>query len=70
MYLENNAKTFLLVEAAQNVSEPEIVAGVIWTAVTDGSDTLRYRAGDDAVHLLDKRKVENDETFFSMFKST
>jgi predicted hydrocarbon binding protein len=43
---------------------------VIWTAVTDGSDTLRYRAGDDAVHLLDKRKVENDETFFSMFKFT
>jgi len=49
-------------------SEPQVVADVIWEAVTDGSDTLRYRAGADAVELLDKRKVQDNETFFTTFK--
>ena len=33
-------------------SEPEVVADVIWNSVTDGTDTLRYRAGADAEELL------------------
>ena len=49
-------------------SEPQVVADVIWEAVTDGKDTLRYRAGADAVELLDKRKAQDDETFFATFK--
>ena len=49
-------------------SEPQVVADVIWEAVTDGTDTLRYRAGADAVELLDKRKAQEDETFFATFK--
>ena len=50
------------------VSEPEVVADVIWTAATDGTDTLRYRAGDDANWLLDKRKAETDVAFIGYLK--
>ena len=46
-------------------SEPQVVADVIWEAVTDGTDTLRYRAGADAVALLDQRKAVDDATFFA-----
>ena len=49
-------------------SDPQVVADAIWTAVTDGTDTLRYRAGADAEALLDKRKAESDEAFFAMFR--
>ena len=49
-------------------SEPSVVAEVIWTAVTDGTNTLRYRAGVDAVELLDNRKAQDDETFIGGMK--
>ena len=54
----------------QNVqaSEPIVVAKVIWDAVTDGTDTLRYRAGDDAVELLDNRKALSDADFIGGLK--
>lgn len=52
----------------ENISEPEVVAEVIWTAVTDGTGTLRYRAGNDAVALLDHRKAQDDEHFISNLK--
>ena len=54
--------------AGENMSEPEVVAEVIWTAVTDGTNTLRYRAGNDAVALLDHRKAQDDEHFISHLK--
>ena len=53
----------------QTGSEPIVVAEVIWTAVTDGSDTLRYRAGADAVELLDNRKALDDATFIGGLKA-
>lgn len=53
---------------AQSLSAPEVIAGVIWRAATDGSKTLRYRAGDDAEALLEARKAEDDETFFRRVK--
>jgi len=49
-------------------SEPTVVAEVIYTAVTDGTDTLRYRAGADAVELLDNRKALDDATFIGGIK--
>ena len=49
-------------------SPPEVVADVIWTAVTDGTNTLRYRAGDDAEMLLTNRKAADDETFIGGIK--
>ncbi len=64
--IENLFATFA--SAGANPSEPQVVADVIWQAVTDGTDTLRYRAGADAVAILDKRKAEDDATFFAGFK--
>lgn len=50
-------------------SPPSAVAEVVWDSVTDGTDTLRYRAGVDAVALLDSRKALDDATFFAAIKS-
>lgn len=49
-----------------NMSKPEQIAEVIYTAATDGKDTLRYRAGADALQLLDARSKMTDEEFFAM----
>lgn len=51
-----------------NMSKPEQIAEVIFTAATDGKDTLRYRAGADATQLLEARANMTDEEFFSMQK--
>uniref|UniRef100_UPI004047101B SDR family oxidoreductase n=1 Tax=Roseivirga sp. TaxID=1964215 RepID=UPI004047101B len=48
------------------VSPPSLVAQVIYKAVTDGTNQLRYRAGDDANFLLDSRKKMTDAEFFKM----
>ena len=53
---------------AANPSEPQVVADVIWQAVTDGTNTLRYRAGEDAVAILDDRKAQDDDTFIGAIK--
>ncbi|WP_136442606.1 SDR family oxidoreductase [Pacificoceanicola onchidii] len=55
----------------QNVqaSEPIVVGEVIWSAVTDGTDTLRYRAGADAEELLSNRKALDDATFIGGLKA-
>ena len=50
-------------------SEPIVVAEVIWNAVTDGTDTLRYRAGADAEELLTNRKNLDDATFIGGMKA-
>lgn len=50
------------------VSPPELVARVIFEAVTDGTDKLRYRAGADAEFLLEKRKTTSDVEFLNMMK--
>lgn len=49
-------------------SPPEVVAEVIWAAVTDGTNTLRYRAGQDADYLLTNRKAADDATFIGGIK--
>lgn len=54
--------------AGENASEPEVVSNVIWQAATDGTDTLRYQAGDDAIALIAKRKLEDDATFIGDMK--
>lgn len=53
-----------------NIPSPaSLVADVIYTAVTDDKQQLRYRAGDDANFLLDSRKKMTDDVFFSMMKN-
>jgi NAD(P)-dependent dehydrogenase (short-subunit alcohol dehydrogenase family) len=46
-------------------SEPEVVAKVVYDAVTDGTGTLRYVAGADAAQLLALRREADDATLFS-----
>lgn len=50
-------------------SPPSVVADVIWEAVTDNTNNLRYRAGADAVELLNNRKKLDDETFIGGLKA-
>lgn len=50
-------------------SPPGLVAEVIYTAVTDGTNQLRYRAGEDANYLLDSRKKMTDAEFFEMMNN-
>ncbi|MBO6676846.1 MAG: SDR family oxidoreductase [Rhizobiales bacterium] len=49
-------------------SEPSLVADVIWNAVNDGSDQLRYTAGEDAAQYMANRKALDDETFIAGIK--
>lgn len=53
----------LMTPMMEGGAEPEIVAEVIFTAATDGSDQLRYTAGDDAKQFMEKRSAESDSTF-------
>ncbi len=46
-------------------SSPELIAEVIYTATTDGTDQLRYEAGADAVQFLAGRRAADDATFFA-----
>lgn len=48
------------------ISPPSLVAEVIFNAVTDETNQLRYRAGDDANFLLDTRKKMKDSEFYEM----
>lgn len=56
-------------EMTSRASSPQVVADVIWTAVTDGTNTLRYRAGADAEELLNNRKALDDATFIGGLKA-
>jgi NAD(P)-dependent dehydrogenase (short-subunit alcohol dehydrogenase family) len=47
-YTEKAMNTWRSDEMAKNFGTPEMVAEVIYTAATDGTNTLRYLAGKDA----------------------
>ena len=48
-----------------NASPASLVAGVIYEAATDGTDQLRYTAGEDAKTLIESRKQADDATFIA-----
>jgi NADP-dependent 3-hydroxy acid dehydrogenase YdfG len=50
-------------------SPASMVAEVIYTAVTDDTTQLRYRAGEDANSILDHRKKMSDDEFIAMMKN-
>jgi NAD(P)-dependent dehydrogenase (short-subunit alcohol dehydrogenase family) len=52
----------------ENASPASLVADVIYAAATDGSDQLRYRAGEDAEMLLTNRAASDDATFIGGIK--
>lgn len=56
-------------QSAENASEPELVANVIFEAATDQGNTLRYRAGADAHQYLDGRQAIGDEAFIKQMKN-
>ena len=58
----------LFARLAANPSGPEVVADVIWQAVMEVGDRLRFRAGQDAHALLDDRKARDDATFIGAIK--
>jgi len=53
----------------EKFSGPFVVAEVIYQAVTDGTDQLRYRATPDAVKRLSRRDAVDDATFFTGIKA-
>jgi NAD(P)-dependent dehydrogenase (short-subunit alcohol dehydrogenase family) len=54
--------------AATQGSEPIIVAETIYQAATDGSDQMRYIAGEDAEQIIAARKQMDDPEYLAMIK--
>jgi NAD(P)-dependent dehydrogenase (short-subunit alcohol dehydrogenase family) len=48
---------------AKGMATPEHIAAVIYSAVTDGTNRLRYFAGDDVKHLVEARRKLSDEEY-------
>lgn len=46
-------------------SPPSAVAEVIYLAATDGTDTLRYLAGDNAAAFFSSRAGKTDEEYIA-----
>ncbi len=51
-----------------NASPARVVADVIYTAATDGTNQLRYTAGDDAKALIEQRAQVGDLSFMEGIK--
>lgn len=69
-YQDTVGKSIRGFEAAlSRSSEPLLVAEVIYNAATDGTDKLRYAAGEDAVELIANRQKFDDETFIGDIKA-
>ena len=54
--------------AAAQASEPILVAETIYRAATDGTDQLRYIAGEDAEQIIAARKQMEDPEYLGMIK--
>lgn len=63
--VESLLKAFGSMDMSQ-ASQPPLIAEVIYTAATDDSNRLRYRAGADAEQLLTARQNMDDEAFMTM----
>lgn len=53
----------------QNASPASVVAEVIYTAATDGTDQLRYTAGEDAKMIVAQRQQTGDKEFIDGIKA-
>ena len=54
---------------AKGMAKPERIAAVIYGAVTDGTKRLRYLAGDDVKHLVEKRRKLSDEEYENFMRA-
>jgi NADP-dependent 3-hydroxy acid dehydrogenase YdfG len=69
-YQELIGKLFQAMEPlTEQASEASVVAEVIYEAATDGTDQLRYTAGDDAKELMENRKKLTDAEFIGGIKA-
>jgi NADP-dependent 3-hydroxy acid dehydrogenase YdfG len=63
-------KVLTAVEAMfQNASPASVVANVIYEAATDGTDRLRYAAGEDAKAIIGAREQNGDKEFIAGIKA-
>ncbi|MBS1661660.1 MAG: SDR family oxidoreductase [Bacteroidetes bacterium] len=53
----------------QNASSAAAIASVIYKAATDGSNQIRYTAGEDARQLIANRRQLDDEVFIAGVKA-
>ncbi len=67
-FVSNVMTTFESMMQTEQMSTPEYIAEVIYAAATDGTATMRYRAGVDAEQFLTARKQMGDAEFFGMMK--
>ena len=58
-----------LAPMAAHASSPDLVADVIFSAVTDEGDRLRYEAGPDAEQLLGARRASDDAAFIGSMRA-
>ncbi|WP_229214285.1 SDR family NAD(P)-dependent oxidoreductase [Dyadobacter flavalbus] len=56
-------------EFFRNASPASVVADVVFEAATDGTDQLRYTAGEDAKAIIAQRRETDDATFMAGMKS-
>lgn len=50
-------------------SDPIIVAKTVWEAATDGTDRLRYIAGEDAKQIIAARKQMDDPEYLALVRN-
>lgn len=55
-------------EVLNNASPASLVAEVIYEAATDGTDQIRYTAGEDAKMFMAGRQAQDDATFIAGIK--
>jgi len=68
-FVGNMMKTYETAFSAEGMSTADLIAKVIYTAATDDSNNIRYRAGADAAQLLSARDSMDDEAFIGMMKT-
>jgi len=56
-------RAFMEGKTPTTLTEPKSIAAIVYEAVTDGKDQLRYAAGQDAVQYLNERAAGGSETF-------
>ncbi len=66
--LEKVSAVFQDPERRKGYSSAEHIAEIIYQAATDGSDQLRYVAGQDAIGMWETRKQMGDEAFRNMIR--
>ena len=67
-YDETMNKFLAVWHSSRPTSSGELVAGIIHQAATDGSDQLRYTAGDDAKMIVDARGKISQEQYYGMIR--